>query len=90
MTHSFKIDMTWYTIVTDQNGYVTIRKAKCPDEEMNPSFDALKTGTIKSLMDKKAELEAEVYSLELNIQGLRGLQEKDVGFLGVPDTRSLN
>lgn len=90
MANGFTFTMTWFTIVNDQNGFVTIRKARTPAEEMNTSFNYLRDQTINTLEHKRAELLAQAYKLELNIQGLKVLREEDVGFLKVPDTRNLN
>lgn len=85
----FHLTVVWFTVVTDRHGFLTIRKAKTPAEEMNVSFKYLKEETLKGLEDKKADLVRQANHLELNIQSLKILQEKDTGFLDVPHNRNL-
>jgi len=83
-----EIKQTWYTVITDADQFLTIRKAKTPKEEVSVHFEDLKKRVLEELKETRDAFLAQAYHVELNIQGLAQLKENDAGFLNTVNTKN--
>jgi len=84
-----KFYKTGFRLDEDEYGLTIIRKAKSADEEMDPSFDSLKSKLMDILESKRLALQIALINIELNIQAIQTLEEKDTRFLST-DSRNLH
>lgn len=72
-----KSNKTWYTVVTDDYGFSTIRVARHDDEKMASSFEELKADLKRIVADRKTGLLQRIYELDLNMESLNVLRVED-------------